>query len=291
MARSAADVGLSLWSPRCRDPLLKQVSPTIVDLTGRGTAVDQRTVVYPTGAWASEDRDYDVAIAAPPQPCGTDMLAGRVAVVVGGEVVAKLPVKAVWTDDVTMSAADRRARRHFTGQVELADAIAAGLAAAMPATRQARKSTSAGPPGWRRRPATPARSNCCTRVVHVEDGRAGTVRLKSAVAVADTMTLDTRSMRTCAWTAADPPRRTSDGRVSAGSRLGERVGETILGVTIAYLFGLLLPKVLHAGPRVEPPRRRRHVRSRGAGDGRGSGCDGSGARENSARAPDEMPAN
>ena len=36
----------------------------------------------------------------------------------------------------------------------------------------------------------------------------------------------------------------------AGSRFGERVGETILGVTIAYVFGLLLPKLLHA--RVTP---------------------------------------
>ena len=32
----------------------------------------------------------------------------------------------------------------------------------------------------------------------------------------------------------------------AGSRFGERVGETILGVTIAYLLGLLLPRLLHA---------------------------------------------
>jgi len=32
----------------------------------------------------------------------------------------------------------------------------------------------------------------------------------------------------------------------AGSRFGERVGETILGVAIAYLFGLLLPRLLDA---------------------------------------------
>jgi len=31
----------------------------------------------------------------------------------------------------------------------------------------------------------------------------------------------------------------------AASRFGERVGETILGVTIAYVFGLLVPKLLH----------------------------------------------
>ena len=44
----------------------------------------------------------------------------------------------------------------------------------------------------------------------------------------------------------------------AGSRFGERVGETILGVTIAYLFGLLLPRLLHAGV-TENPRSRRRV--------------------------------
>jgi Fusaric acid resistance protein-like len=32
----------------------------------------------------------------------------------------------------------------------------------------------------------------------------------------------------------------------AGPRFGERVGETILGVAIAYLFGLLLPKLIHS---------------------------------------------
>jgi hypothetical protein len=44
---------------------------------------------------------------------------------------------------------------------------------------------------------------------------------------------------------------------TAGARFGERVGETALGIGIAYLFGLLLPTSSNAGAQRVSQRRRR----------------------------------
>jgi hypothetical protein len=39
----------------------------------------------------------------------------------------------------------------------------------------------------------------------------------------------------------------------AGSRFGERVGETLLGVAIAYAFGLALPALARRRRRTQQP--------------------------------------
>jgi VWA domain-containing protein len=52
MAKLTGGVALRLWTPKgARVRSLKQVSPTIVDITSQRRPVDGRTADYPTGAW------------------------------------------------------------------------------------------------------------------------------------------------------------------------------------------------------------------------------------------------
>ena len=197
MGRRTADVALRLWTPRgAQTSLVSQVSPTIEDLTDRGVRVDDRTVDYPTGAWGDEARDYHLCLTVPARAVGEEMLAGRVSLVVDGQVVSQSLVKAIWTDDAAMSTQINAEVAHYTGQAELASAIAEGLAARhagddTTATerlgRAAQLATEGGNDGTLR---------LLSRVVDIEDASTGTVRLRRHVEAADEMALDTRSTKT-----------------------------------------------------------------------------------------------
>ena len=124
------------------------------------------------------------------------MLAGRVSLVVDGEVVSESLVKAVWTDDVAMSTRINPHVAHYTGQVELAAALADGLEArrvgddATATSRLGRAAQLAAESG------NDGTLQLLARVVDVEDAASGTVRLRRNVDAADEMALDTRSTKT-----------------------------------------------------------------------------------------------
>ena len=64
--KDVSDVALRLWTPQgARVKFCKQVSPEIVDLTGRARQPNPQISDYPTGAWGDEVRDYHVRIAFP----------------------------------------------------------------------------------------------------------------------------------------------------------------------------------------------------------------------------------
>ena len=197
MAKRVADVRLRLWVPDGASvTVVKQVSPTIEDLTSRPIVVDARTRDYGTGAWGDEVREYHVSIAVPAQPIGERMLAGRASLVVDGGVVSKSLIEAVWTEDPAMSTRLNSRVAHYTGQVELAEEIAGGLDAlaksdAVTATarfgRAARLAQESGNGDTLR---------LIKGVVDVVDASTGTVRLRSHVSREDEMALDARSTRT-----------------------------------------------------------------------------------------------
>jgi hypothetical protein len=197
LGRQVADVNLRLWAPRgAAVASVQQVAPAVEDLAGRGQRVNELTVDYPTGAWADESRDYHVCIDVPAREVGEEMLAGRVSLVVDGEVVSESLVKAVWTDDVAMSTRINPHVAHYTGQVELAAALADGLEA-----RRAGDDTTATARLGRAAQLAAESGNDGTlqllaRVVDVEDAASGTVRLRRNVDAADEMALDTRSTKT-----------------------------------------------------------------------------------------------
>ena len=105
-------------------------------------------------------------------------------------------VRAVWTNDDALSTRINREVAHYTGQAELADAIATGLAA-----RQSGDEKEATLKLGRAVQIAHEAGNDGTvallrKVVEVEDPKTGTVRLKRAVEQADAMALDVRSTRT-----------------------------------------------------------------------------------------------
>ena len=197
MATRAADVTLRLWIPRGAEiGYLKQVAPTIEDLTARAVRVDERTVDIPTGSWADEERDYHLHVVVPAHEVGAEMLAGRVSLLVDGEVVTRSLVRAVWTDDRAASTRINPQVAHYTGQAELASTIAEGLAARAAGDdhtatarlgRAAQLAAESGHDGTLR---------LLAGVVDIVDAGSGTVRLRGHVEAADAMALDARSTRT-----------------------------------------------------------------------------------------------
>jgi hypothetical protein len=83
MGKTVGDVALRLRTPvGTRTVSVRQVSPTVVDLTGRRVDAGPRTVDYPTGSWGDESRDYHVRLRVPAADIGQEMLAARVSLAV-----------------------------------------------------------------------------------------------------------------------------------------------------------------------------------------------------------------
>src|SRR5690606_32623530 len=132
-ARALPDVRLRLWTPQGAVlESLRQVAPEVLDLTGAGTPSGPLTQDFLLGGWApGEARDYHLRIKVRPGEVGDEMRAGRVGLVrAGGTVATQALVRAVWTDDVAKSTRIDQHVAHYTGQVELAEAIQEGLHAA-----------------------------------------------------------------------------------------------------------------------------------------------------------------
>ncbi|NML49040.1 VWA domain-containing protein [Streptomyces sp. R302] len=203
MGKGVADVALRLWTPVGAELVfVKQVAPTVADLTARRTDTGPRSGDYPTGSWGDESRDYHVRVRVPANAVGQEMLAARASLIVpdplGGDArpVSQGLIRAVWTHDVAMTTAIDPQVAHYTGQAELADAIQAGLDA-----RKSGDQDGATAKLGRAVQLAAASGNADTakllsKVVDVVDAAAGTVRLKAKVAEADEMTLETRSTKT-----------------------------------------------------------------------------------------------
>ncbi|MEU3597958.1 VWA domain-containing protein [Streptomyces sp. NPDC006798] len=203
MGKEVADVALRLWTPVGVEILfVKQVAPSVEDLTERRTEAGPRAGDYPTGSWGDESRDYHVCLRVPAAAVGREMLAARASLIVpapdGGapEVLSQGLVRAVWTDDLAASTAINLQVAHYTGQAELAQVIQQGLDA-----RKSGDIPDATAKLGRAVQLAAASGNedtakLLSKVVDVVDVATGTVRLKAKVAEADEMTLETRSTKT-----------------------------------------------------------------------------------------------
>ncbi|MEH0544415.1 VWA domain-containing protein [Streptomyces sp. B21-105] len=203
MGKEVADVALRLWTPvGTVVKFVKQVAPTVEELTGRRAEAGPRAGDYPTGSWGDESRDYHVCVEVPAANVGQEMLAARVSLVIpeaAGSVRnlgAQGLVKAVWTDDMAASTSINPQVAHYTGQAELAQVIQQGLD-----LRKAGDMDGATAKLGRAVQLASVSGNADTakllaKVVDVVDATTGTVRLKAKVADADEMTLETRSTKT-----------------------------------------------------------------------------------------------
>jgi hypothetical protein len=197
MSRGVAEATLRMWAPQGSEVLfVRQVSPTVEDLTSRRVEVNPLTGAFPTGAWGDESRDYHVAVRVPPQAIGQERLAARVQLVVRDEVVSQGLVKARWSSDDALTTRIDPAVAHYTGQAELAEVIQEGLAAkaagdeATATTKLGRAVALAAETGNDEATAK------LRKVVDIEDADAGTVRLKRGIDKLDEMALDTASTKT-----------------------------------------------------------------------------------------------
>ncbi|GHB69404.1 VWA domain-containing protein [Streptomyces xanthochromogenes] len=203
MGKEVADVSLRLWTPvGVEIKFVKQVAPTVEELTDRRTEAGPRAGDYPTGSWGDESRDYHVCVQVPQANVGQEMLAARVSLIVpdreGGtpQLLSQGLVRAVWTDDMAASTSINPQVAHYTGQAELAQVIQQGLDA-----RKSGDVDGATAKLGRAVQLAAASGNADTakllaKVVDVVDEATGTVRLKAKVAEADEMTLETRSTKT-----------------------------------------------------------------------------------------------
>ncbi|WP_181788738.1 vWA domain-containing protein [Streptomyces phytophilus] len=202
MGKEVADVALRLWTPQGSTiKFVKQVAPTVEELTERRSEAGPRAGDYPTGSWGDESRDYHVCVEVPPASVGQEMLAARVSLILpqpdgSAQTLSQGLIRAVWTDDMAASTRINAQVAHYTGQAELAHVIQQGLE-----DRKAGDMDGATAKLGRAVQLASASGNADTakllsKVVDVVDAASGTVRLKAKVAEADEMTLETRSTKT-----------------------------------------------------------------------------------------------
>jgi hypothetical protein len=194
MGKATGNVSLRLWAPQGASiAFVRQVAPTIEELTDRAVQVNDLTADYPTATWGRESRDYHVCINVQPRDAGEEMLAGRISLVEGEETRARALVKAIWTDDQRLSTQINRGVAHYTGQAELADCIQEGI----DARRDGDLATATFKLGRAVQLAAESGNDGTMKllqgVVEVDDAATGTVRLRQNVAAVDEMSLDTRS--------------------------------------------------------------------------------------------------
>jgi hypothetical protein len=197
MGRGVADATLRVWAPQGAQVLfVRQVAPTVEDLSPRRHEVNALTGGYPTGSWGDESRDFHVAVRLPAKSVGQEQLASRVQLVVRDQVVAQGLVKALWSNDDTLTARIDPAVAHYTGQAELADAIQDGLAAKAAGNSDVATAKLGRAVQLAAETGNDEATSRLRKIVDIDDAGTGTVRLRRDVSKLDEMALDTASTKT-----------------------------------------------------------------------------------------------
>ncbi|EPH03358.1 hypothetical protein HMPREF1531_01417 [Propionibacterium sp. oral taxon 192 str. F0372] len=197
MSRGVSSANLRVWIPQGAQLMfVRQVSPDVEDLTRTATPVNPLTVDIPTGAWGDEERDYHVAVRLPARALGQEQLAARVQLVVNEQPRTQGLVKAVWSEDDSLTAPINGEVAHYTGQAELARAIQEGLAAKQSGDLSTATSRLGRAVQLAAETGNSEATSRLRKVVDVVDVATGTVRLKKQVDKADEMALDTASTKT-----------------------------------------------------------------------------------------------
>jgi hypothetical protein len=198
MGKTVADLTLRVWLPQNGTlKYLKQVSPTLLDLTGKRTEVNALTGEYPTGSWGAEEREYHLCVEVPDSGPGQEIRAAWVKIVRpdDGEVLAGGNVLAQWTDDPAESTRINRKVAHYTGQAELHELIQDGLSARAAGDLPTATARLARARRLAQDSGREDTARLLDRVVEV-DVATGTARLRTNVDRADEIQLDSGSVRT-----------------------------------------------------------------------------------------------
>ncbi|MEV0822889.1 vWA domain-containing protein [Nonomuraea rubra] len=198
MSKTVAELSLRVWVPQtARLRFVKQVSPTLLDLTGKRTDVNPLTGDYPTGSWGTEEREYHICVEVPPGQIGQEIRAGWVKLVRPDtqDVLASGNVLAQWTDDLAQSTRINRKVAHYTGQAELHELIQDGLSLRAMGDVEAATARLAKARQLAEESGREDTARLLEKVVEV-DPATGTARLRRNVDKADEIELDTGSVRT-----------------------------------------------------------------------------------------------
>jgi len=198
MSKTVADLSLRVWVPQTATlTFVKQVSPTLLDLTGKRADVNPLTGDYPTGSWGAEEREYHLCVEVPPGQMGQEIRAGWVKLVRPGtqDVYATGNVLAQWTDDLAASTRINGKVAHYTGQAELHELIQEGLSARAAGDVEAATARLAKARQLAAASGREDTARLLDKVVEVDPG-SGTARLVRNVDKADEIELDTGSVRT-----------------------------------------------------------------------------------------------
>jgi hypothetical protein len=107
IAAPGVEVALRLWTPRgATVAVLREISPAAGDLREGAVALDELTIECSAGRWTGGAREYELAVAVPPCHAGDELLAARLGVVAGGEVVARTLIAVVWVGAAAVAAAE-----------------------------------------------------------------------------------------------------------------------------------------------------------------------------------------
>ena len=198
-ARKAANVKLRLIVPPKMASIVRvqRVSPTVIDLTKDGIAIDDRTFDYPTGAWSAEERDFHVVIEMKQAGAiGEQMRITRTALVIGERIEDQPAVTVTWSNDARMTTRIDPQVAHYTGQADLANATREGFEALEKGNTQ----EATVKLGKAMKLAQDSGNEEATRrlgkVVDVVDADNGTVRLRSGVQKADLLDAEVGATRT-----------------------------------------------------------------------------------------------
>lgn len=195
MGKRVANVSLRLWTPKdSQVRFFKQVFPQVVELAAPTT--QGRTADYPTGAWGDESRDYHLCVEVPAGAVGSELLAARVSVVAGDQVVGQQLVRAVWTEDTALSTRITPQVAHYTGQEELAVVIQEGLAARDAGDEETATAKLGRAVQLADESGHEDTAKLLAQVVDVVDAGTGTIRLKRDAAQVDSEIANVRSVKT-----------------------------------------------------------------------------------------------
>ncbi|MCL1923167.1 MAG: VWA domain-containing protein [Propionibacteriaceae bacterium] len=197
MGRGVPDAHLRVWVPQGATTLfVRQVSPTVEDLTSRGQPIDALTKGYPTGAWGDESRDFHVSVRLEAKAVGTEQLAARVQLATGTAILTQGLVKAKWSSDPSLSTRINEEVAHYTGQTELATAIQEGLAARSQGDDRTATQKLGRAAQLAEQTGNKEASTRLSKVVDITDAATGKVTMKKSISRADEMALDTASTKT-----------------------------------------------------------------------------------------------
>lgn len=222
IGKTLPDIRLRVWRPTdAKVRFLRQVAPSIQDLTDAVIPVDAHTSDHRTGAWSGEEtRDYHLCVDLPSAEVGVEKLVARVSVVLGDGVASQGLVLAEWTDDLDRSTQRNERVYSYVGQEEGAAAIQEGLlaleegdipTATLKFRRAVELATAAG---------DEARLKLLRGVVDIDE-RDGTVKVKRTIDKIAEMDLDLGSTRTVRVHKSDGPPSGGEGEEVGGEEQKE----------------------------------------------------------------------